>query len=73
MVWLLVTQKPINRPAWWKGTFALFQMLATGTGEGGGHLSKGQFPPSPPLTVGGESFYRQTGGRVYMQKQHSHL
>ena len=33
-VWvrLLAAQKPINRPGWWKGKFALFQMLATGAG-----------------------------------------
>jgi len=37
-VQLLATQKPINWPAWWKGKFALFQMLAT-EGEGG-RLSK---------------------------------
>jgi len=24
-VWLLAAQKPINRPGWWKGKFALFQ------------------------------------------------
>ena len=29
---LLAAQKPINRPGWWKGKFALFQMLATGAG-----------------------------------------
>ena len=28
-VWLLAVQKPISRPGWWKGKFALFQMLAT--------------------------------------------
>ena len=37
---LLTTQKPINRPGWWEGKFALFQMLAAG-GEGR-RLSKGQ-------------------------------
>ena len=26
----LATQKPINRPGWWKGKFTLFQMPATG-------------------------------------------
>ena len=33
-VWvrLLAAQKPINRPGWWKGKFALFQMLATWAG-----------------------------------------
>ena len=32
-VWLLAAQKPVNRPGWWKGKFALFQMLATGGGS----------------------------------------
>ena len=27
-VWLIVSQKPIKRPDWWKGKFALFWMLA---------------------------------------------
>ena len=27
-VWLLAAQKTINRPGWWKGKFALFQVLA---------------------------------------------
>ena len=42
-VWvrLLAAQKPINRPGWWKGRFALLQMLAT---EAGGCLSKGPHP-----------------------------
>ena len=33
-VWLLATLKPINRPGWWKGKFALFQRSAAG-GRGG--------------------------------------
>ena len=36
----LPLKRPINRPGWWKGKFALFQMLAT-KAEGGRHLSKG--------------------------------
>ena len=37
----------MNMSGWWKGTFALFQMLATGVGfgEGGRHLSKGRLAP----------------------------
>ena len=31
---VLATQKPVSRPGWWKGKFALFQMPATGVGEG---------------------------------------
>ena len=43
-IWLLAAQKPKNkRPVWWKGKFALFQMLAT-CGEGGRHLFKGRLP-----------------------------
>ena len=57
-VQLLATQKPINRPGWWKGTFALFQMLATG---GWGWQTSVQ-RPTPPQKAGGESFYRQSGG-----------
>ena len=59
-IWLLAAQKPKNkRPVWWKGKFALFQMLAT-CGEGGRHLFKGR---PPTLTSGGgESFYRQSQG-----------
>ena len=30
---LLAAQKRVNRPDWWKGKFALFQMPATGAGE----------------------------------------
>ena len=43
IVWvrLLAAQKPIKRPGWWKGRFALFQTLAT---EAGGCLSKGPLP-----------------------------
>ena len=33
-VWLLAALKPINRPGWWKGKLALFQMSETG-GRGG--------------------------------------
>ena len=39
-VQLLATQKP----GWWKGKFALFQVPETG-GEGSRHLSKGWLPP----------------------------
>ena len=45
-VQLLATQKPVNRPSWWKGKFALFWMPATWV-EGGRHLSKGRHAPSP--------------------------
>ena len=41
-VWLLTAQNPVNRPGWWKGMFALFQMPATG--REGEHMPKGQLP-----------------------------
>ena len=71
-VWgpLLTTQKPVNRPGWWKRKFALFQMPATGEGEGGGHLSKGQL--SNPDKQGVRVF-TELGLGGYTQKQHSHL
>ena len=40
---LLATQKSINRPGWWKGKFALFQMPATGGQQGSRHLFKGNW------------------------------
>ena len=46
---LLTTQKPLNRPGWWKGKFALFQMPAT-AGECR-HLSRGWLSPPPPHTL----------------------
>ena len=57
-VWLLTTQKPVNRLGWWKGKFALFQMPVTG----GGWTSV--WRPTPP-TLGsqwGKSIYRQEEG-----------
>ena len=38
---LLAAQKPVNRPGWWKGKFALFQMPDTG---GGGWQARVQRP-----------------------------
>ena len=43
-VQLLTTQKPVKRPAWWKGKFALFWMLATR--RKGRLLSKTQLLPT---------------------------
>ena len=57
---LLAPQKPINRPGWWKGKFALFQMPATGNGvDSDGYLSKNQLLPAG--NQWGKSFYRQEG------------
>ena len=48
----LATQKPIKRPGWWKGRFALFCRPAAGVGgRGDEHLSKGRLPP---LTTRGQ-------------------
>ena len=66
-VQLLTAQKPINRPGWWKGKCALFQMPAT-KGEGR-HLSKGWLPPT-----GNQGERALTDRkRGYMPKQHNHL
>ena len=70
-VWLSAAQKPISRPGWWKGKFALFQMLAT---EGRGWWTSVQrLTYLVPQQAVDESIYRQSGGGGYMQKQHSHL
>ena len=68
-VWLLATQKPVNRLGWWKGKFALFLTPAT-VGEDGGHLSQGLSPT--PGEQGVRVFIDKVGGG-YMQKQYSHL
>ena len=67
-------QKPINRPGWWKGKLALFQMPAT---EGGGERGLDICPrasatphhPQLPRQAGSESFHRQSEG----EKQYSQL
>ena len=61
---MLAAQKPINRPKWWKGKLALFQILATG-GVGGRVIAmcpKANSPHHLPPQAGGESFYRWRGG-----------
>ena len=63
-VWLIAAQKLINRPGWWKGRFALFQMLAAGGGGGRGWWVSVQ-RPTPPLVcrqAGGEGIYRVVVG-----------
>ena len=52
----LTTQKPISRPGWWKGKFAVSQVSVPG--EEDGHLSKG---PHHPGQAAGE-FYRLREG-----------
>ena len=61
-VQLLATQKPTNRPGWWKGTFALFQMLATG---GWGWQTSVQRPTPPQQAV--RAFIDRVGGRVHAE------
>ena len=69
-VWLLTTQKPIKRPGWWKGKFALFQMLATG---GGGHADVCSKTHSLHTSnQWGEGFYRQKE-EALCRKQNSFL
>ena len=47
VVWLLADQNPINRPGWWRGKFALFQILATRVGVSD-ICPKTDCPHSPP-------------------------
>ena len=70
-VQLLTAQKPVKRPGWWKGMFALFQVPATG-GEGSRHLPKGRLPHTLDQE-GVRPFIERVEGGSYMQKQHSHL
>ena len=66
--WLLTVQKPISRPGWWKGKFALFQMLATVV------VDVCPKADSPTLaTSGARAFIDGSGGGDYMHKQHSQL
>ena len=44
--------------------FALFQMLATGVGGGGGHMSKDRLRPQHHHQAGGESFHRVGLGEI---------
>ena len=62
----------MNMSGWWKGTFALFQMLATGVGvgESGKHLSKGRLLPSHQQARG-ESFYRQSWAEGWCPSRNS--
>ena len=67
---LLASPKPINRPGWWKGKFALFQMPATG---GRGWQTSVQRLISHPQQAGGESFYRQIVGGSHAETAQSSL
>ena len=71
---LLAAQKPVNRPDWWKGKFALFQMPATGggVGEGGRHLSKSRLSPSPDKQ-GVRAFIDKSRGRLHAEAAQSSL
>ena len=54
-------QKPVNRPGWWKGKFALFQTPATGGGKVVADFCPKAYSPTPDK-AGGENFYKQRGG-----------
>ena len=58
-VWLLLGQKPIMRPGWWKAEFALFWMTTTGV-LGGEQMPVQRLPtPLPvPWQSRAKSFYR---------------
>ena len=58
-LWLLPAQTPINRPGWWEGKLALFQMPAA---RGIGQTSAQRLTPLPLSSPGGESFYRHREG-----------
>ena len=61
---LLAALKPIKRQSWWKGKFALFQMLTTERGRGVHSFPKPGIPcpPAPPEQSLGKSFYRLSEG-----------
>ena len=72
-VWRLPAQKPINRPGWWKGKFALFQMLTTG-GAGGWQtfVQKLTLAPPPPKQ-GVRTFVDRVGWGVHAETVQSSL
>ena len=72
MWWVLLfsTQKPINRPGWWKGKSALFHMLATG---GETVVDICPMVDSTPSKQRVRAFIDRVGGVDYMQKQHNNL
>ena len=53
-----MAQEPLKRPGWWKGKFALFQVLVTRVGGVVNICPKA----NSPLTVRGKSFYRHSVG-----------
>ena len=55
------TQKPVNRPGWLKGKFALFQMLATGRGKAVADFCLKANSPTPD-NAAGENVYKQRWG-----------
>ena len=61
-VQLLTVQKSINRPGWWKGKFASFQMPATGRGGRTSVQRLTPFPPPPALTRRRWELYRLREG-----------
>lgn len=69
-VWLLITQKPVNRPCWWKGKFALSLMLATGRGRVVDICPKVDSPT--PGKQGVRAFIDRVGSWLHVET-HSHL
>ena len=59
-VWLLIAQKPLNSPGWWKGMFALFWILANW--EGVERATCLQRLTSHHWQSRGSSFYRSRKG-----------
>ena len=65
----------MNRPVWWKGKFALFQMPQVRVWrEGGRHLSKGRLPPPTNATSGARAFIDRVGaGELHAETAQSSL
>ena len=78
-VWLLAASKPVNRPVWWKGKFALIWLLAT-VGEGWWTSVRRLTRPPPPLPTPAPSCQQPVGQEIlqveggdYIRKQYMAL
>ena len=66
-VWIRL-RKPIHRPGWWKGNFALFQILAT---VGWWAICPKANPPSQlPTSKGPRAFIGRSGGQLPAETAH---
>ena len=72
-VWLLATQEPINRPGWWRGKFALFQILATVGGWGGGDWTSAQRLIPPHWQPVGQELFIDRSRRIQAETAQSSL